>query len=57
MSWEREELVGLLILLAVIVGLALLDKLTSQAVTGITWVGGAFMGSKGMQGMLPGKKQ
>lgn len=56
MSWDREELLALGVLLATIVGLALVNKLTPQAVQGITWVGGAFFGSKGIQGMLPGNK-
>ena len=54
---EREELIGLAILLGVIVGLTLLGKLTPEAIDGVKWCGGAFMGSKGLQGMLPGNKQ
>lgn len=56
MNWDREELIGLCVLLAVIVGLSLAGKLTSQAVDGVKFVGGAFMGSKGIQGLLPANK-
>jgi hypothetical protein len=56
MSWDKEELIGLFILLVTIVGLAVFGKLTSDAVSAIEWVGGAFMTSKGLQGLLPGNK-
>jgi threonine/homoserine/homoserine lactone efflux protein len=56
LSFEREELIGLMVLLACVVGLALVGRLTDQAVSAIQWVGGAFMGSKGLQGLLPGNK-
>jgi len=56
MSWEREELIGLFILLLTIVGLTLVGKLTAESVDGIKWCGAAFLGSKGLQGLLPGNK-
>jgi hypothetical protein len=56
MDWSQEELIGLGVLLSVIVGLALLGKLTSEAVDGIRWVGASFMASKGLSGLLPASK-
>jgi len=41
---ESKTLVGLGILLAVIVGLALIGKLSSEAVEALKWIGGTFMG-------------
>ncbi len=52
---EKEELIGLAILLLVIIGLSLAGKLTQEAVEGIKYVGSAFMLSKGMSGLMPGK--
>jgi hypothetical protein len=56
MDWDKEELIGLGVLLLVIVGLALLGKLTDDAVKGISWVGGSFMTSKGLSNLMPGNK-
>jgi hypothetical protein len=53
---EKEEIIALILLLTVVVGLDLTNHLTDQAVTAITWIGGAFMGSKGLKGFLPGNK-
>lgn len=56
MAWSQEELIGLGILLIVTVGLALVGKLTPETVDALKYIGGAFFASKGMQGLLPGKK-
>lgn len=52
---EKEELLALLLLLIVVIGLDLSGHLTDQAVSAIEWIGAAFMGSKGIQGLLPNK--
>lgn len=57
MSWDREELLGLGVLLAVVLLLVFTGHLTQQAVDSLKWLGGAFMASKGAQGVLPGNKQ
>lgn len=57
MSWDREELIGLGVLLAVVLMLVFTGHLTQQAVDSLKWLGGAFMASKGAQGVLPGNKQ
>lgn len=41
---ESKTVVGLLILLAVIIGLSLCDHLTQEAVDGIKWIGTSYMG-------------
>lgn len=41
---ESKTVVGLTILLAIIVALAVMGKLTPEAVDAIKWVGGTFMG-------------
>lgn len=40
---ESKTIVGFLLLLATIIGLALSGKLTSEAVDAIKWLGGSFM--------------
>jgi hypothetical protein len=40
---QSKTIIGFLILLACIVGLALAGKLTPEAVEGIKWIGGSFM--------------
>lgn len=41
---ESKTIIGLLILLIIIVGLAMFGKLTPEAVDAIKWIGGTFMG-------------
>lgn len=53
---EKEELIGLLLILIIMVGLELAGHLTHEAVSVLQWVGGAFMSSKGLQGLLPERK-
>ncbi len=53
---DKEEIIALMVLLAVVVGLDLSGHLTDQAVSCIQWLGAAFMSSKGIQGLLPGRK-
>jgi hypothetical protein len=40
---ESKTVLGLLTLLAVVVGLALLGKLTPEVVEAVKWIGGSFM--------------
>jgi hypothetical protein len=53
MSWDKEELIGLGILLIAIIGLSVCDKLNPSAVEGIKWVGSSFLMSKGLSNLLP----
>lgn len=53
---EREELVALLLLLVVMIIMSLLGKLDTNLLNGIEWIGAAFLGSKGLQGLLPKTK-
>ncbi len=54
---EKEELAGLVLLLGVTVGLSLSGHLDDNAVSAIEWISAAFMGSKGVQGVLPIKSR
>jgi threonine/homoserine/homoserine lactone efflux protein len=40
---NSKTILGLLVLLIVIVGLAILGKLTPEAVDALKWIGGTFM--------------
>jgi threonine/homoserine/homoserine lactone efflux protein len=53
---DREELIGLAVLLVIIVGLTLVGKLTPTAVDAIKWVGGTFFAALGAKNILPGSK-
>lgn len=59
-SLESKTVIGLLILLGTSVVLALLGKLTPEVVEIVKWVGGAYMGVRGVanyaENMAPGKK-
>lgn len=48
MSWDREELIGLIILLLIVIGLTLAGKLTAPAVDALKWIGGSFFAMKGV---------
>lgn len=52
----REELFGLIVALTFGVLLSLLGKLGNNEVNLITICFGAFAGSKGLSGLLPGNK-
>lgn len=56
MTWQTEEVIGLIILLAVVVGLSLAGKLTHDSVDALKWVGAAFFASKGAANFLPERK-
>ena len=45
---ESKTVIGLLILLGCIVALALAGKLTSEAIEGLKWIGGSYMGVRGV---------
>ena len=56
---DSKTIVGLLVLLLVIVGLAIAGKLSPEAVDAIKWVGGTFMGVRIAANIgenLPGNK-
>ena len=54
---EKEELAALILLLALIIALDFLGKLTPEALDGIKWVGMSFMASKGMSNLIPEHKR
>ena len=56
MSWQTEEIIGLIILLTVVTGLSLAGKLTHDSIDGIKYVGMAFFASKGMANLIPERK-
>ncbi len=56
---ESKTVVGLTILLLVIVGLALIGKLSSEAVDAIKWLGATYMGVRAAANIaenLPSKR-
>lgn len=53
---QSKTILGLLVLLAVIVGLAAFGKLTTEAVEAVKWVGGTFMAVRVTANYVEGKK-
>lgn len=45
---NSKTIIGFLVLLATIIGLSILNKLTPEAVDAIKWIGGAFMAVRGI---------
>lgn len=51
---ESKTSGALILLLIVVVGLSLLDKLTPEAVDAIKWLGGSFFGVRGITNLAEG---
>lgn len=54
---EREEMVGLAVLLTTIIGLSLVNKLEPTTVDALRWLAMAYFGALGAKNILPDKEQ